>query len=921
MTRSRHFPDIFGLALCLAAGSLSAQTTGSLQVRMLDAKGKPLAGITLRLESLDRAERRELRTDAKGLASLAGLIPGRYQIQDQTILLKADARAQITLHGGEAQASVTVEDSPLRTETSSLAVQTSFDAVDLQRLPFSPQRYVEHSYLAPGISPSGKPEPVVLGSMLDANAFLVDGMSTNLSSNGRFGVNLSTEILESQTLTTGGHKAEIAFASGGVFSMVTKSGGNTFQGALFGSRIWRGLNSRPDTGKSNFPDERPTDATAWGVSVSGPLVKDRLFFFGAFNRQLLSLDFENVQPVGTLPHRRSQEEDRSYRFLKFTWLVSDAHRLELAWIGDPVTQLNFDAAYDSAVKDFQMPNRTRGGNSFMLHHVGQLAPSLTLENTLGVHRTEFVWSPATPQAGPNRAQLDAPGNESFGAYAQDREDRIRNYTFRSELTWTPGEHAIKGGFQGLQSEFTQAYLRPSGGLSFLDRAAGGAGPSAGDITAIRTGLLALNGSDFGYAAGDSLLTPSPVSTQLAGGRASYLYQRTLADLGSYGSPLTQRALGLYIQDDWHPSPHWTLNLGLRADRVSLDGEDGRNLYSQTLLSPRLGASWDPQGHGLTRVFGYWGRIYSPPAPGNLTGGGAVTGGPAVDKAVWIPGLGAWRTWQTTGTQGVKNVALGDLKAAHTDLAQLGLERVQTIPGLGRWTLEAVLTRKEVRDLLDTYNPAWGYLPQLDAQANATAGKKIIANLPGLKRTFNGFDLTAHRRFEGGHRLQISYSHGDLRGNSEVGNVASTTGKNTGFAQIPSLRQDYRLSQYDGPLNESLCHAYKAFGSAALPWGLELSGSFLRRSGLHYSALTKTSGDLVLAPGASRGAFEMPWVSSLDLALSHSFRVQAVTWRTTLECYNTTNQQPMTVINNIQGAFSTGNYQQPRVWQVSVRASF
>ena len=155
----------------------------------------------------------------------------------------------------------------------------------------------------------------------------------------------------------------------------------------------------------------------------------------------------------------------------------------------------------------------------------------------------------------------------------------------------------------------------------------------------------------------------------------------------------------------------------------------------------------------------------------------------------------------------------------------------------------------------------------------------------------------------------------------MGNIASVTGKNTGFAQIPSLRQDYRLPQYDGRLNESLCHAYKAFGSAALPWGMELSGSFLRRSGLHYSALTKVSGDLVLAPDTRRGDYEMPWVSSLDLALSHTFRIERVAWRTTLECYNATNQQPMTVINNIQGAFTTGNYQQPRVWQVSVRVSF
>lgn len=905
----------------LIAGGLQAQSTASLVIQALDAQGKPVSGHSVHLLSLERGEQRALRTDAKGFASAAGLIPGRYRVQDQQLLLRADERAHLTLRVGSAQATVAIEASPLLGERSSVTAQTTFHAEELRRLPFSPQRYVEHSYLAPGVTPSGKPEPVVLGSMLDANAFLLDGMPTNLSSNGRFGLNLSTEILESQTLTTGGHKAEIGFASGGAFSMVTKSGTNTFQGALFGSRVWRGFNSRPDAGKTNFPDERPTDATAWGFSISGPLVKDRLFFFGAFNRQLLSLDFENVQPVGTAPHRRSQEEDRSYRFLKLTWLMSDQHRLEVSWIGDPVTQNHFDSAFDSSIKDFQMPNRTRGGSSFQLHHVGMLSDSLTWENSLGLHRTDFQWTPADPVAGPNRAQLDAPGGESFGMYAEDRLDRIRNLSLRSELTWFMGEHRIKGGFQGLQSDYTQVYKRPSGGLGYLDRAAGGAGPAAGDITAIRAGLLASYGSDFGYATADSLATTSPVSGQLLGGRASFLYQRSLADLGDYGSPLRQRILGIFAQDDWHFTPRWTANLGLRADRATLAAEDGRSVFQQTLLSPRFGLSWDPKGNGQNRVFGYWGRIFSPPAPGNLSAAGAVTGGPALTRQVWVPSLGAWRTWQATGTQGVKNIAVADLKAPRTDLAQVGLERLQVLPWIGQWTLQGVYTVKAVRDLIDTYSPTWGYLPELDAQANASAGKKVIANLPGLKRHFKGLDLTASRSFEGGHRLQFSYSQGDLRGNSEVGSVASATGKNTGFAQIPSLREDYRLPQYQGPLNESVKHAWKAFGSAALPAQLELSGSFIYRSGLRYSALVKSSGDLVLAPGATRGASELPWVSSLDLALAHTLRRGSVTWRTAVECYNIANQQPMTMVNNVGSAFTPGNTQQPRVWQMSVRASF
>lgn len=909
------------LALCLAVPGLLAQTTAALRVEVLDANGHPQPGATLSLESLDRGERRVLRADAKGIASVAGLLPGTYRIQGQVIHLKADERIQLRLRQEPAQAMVAVEASALPAESSSLSAHTVLGAEELERLPSAPHRFVEYGYLAPGVTPSGKPEPVVLGSMLDANAFLVDGMETRLSSTGRFGMNLSTEIIDSQTLSTGGHKAEVGFASGGVYNLVTKSGGNTFHGSVFNSRIFRGLNAKPEEGKATTPEERPTDSNEFGISLGGPILKDHLFFFGAFNRQLLSQDFENVKPTGAAPHRRSQDEDRSYRFFKLTWLASLEHRFEFSYFGDPVTQANFDTAGDSSVKDFQQPNRTRGGDSYLLKHVGALSPRLTWENTLGLHRTSFHWSPATPGAGPFRGQLDAPGGESFGAYAEDRLDRIQNLTLRSEVVYFAGSHQIKAGFQGLVSEYTKVFQRPSFGLNYLDRAAGGTGPAAADLAAIQAGLLAINGSAYGYSAGDSLVTASPVSGQLVGGRASTLYRRTLADGASYGDPLKQRLMGLFAQDDWSFAGGWTANLGLRVDRASLDGEDGGELYSQTLLSPRLGLSWEPSADGRTRLFAYAGRIFSPPTAGNLTAAGATTGGPATLSQVWIPSLNDWRSWQSSGVQGVKNVAMGDLKAPRTDLYQLGATRVQDLPWVGPWTLEATLTLKTVRDLIDTYSSTYGYLPELDGLANSSSTKKVIANLPGLKRDFRGLDLVARRVFEGGHRLQVSYSQGDLNGNTEVGNVNTSTGKNTGFASVPSLRQDYRTAPYDGNLNEEVKHAWKAFGSAALPWNLESSFAFLWRSGLRYSSLVKASGDNVLTPGAIRGEQELPHVMSLDLGLAWRTRLQKIDLRAGMDVLNVTNRQPMTWVNNVGAAFTPGNFQQPRVWQFSLRASF
>ncbi len=914
-------PLLRSLPLLLAALPSLAQTTAALRLKVLDAEGRPAVRATVVLTAVDRGEQRRLVTDARGEAFAAGLLPGSYRIQGQVIRLRADERAELTVRSGEAAATVVVEDSPLRTETSSVGVQTSFRMEDLERLPFAPKRYVENAALVPGITPSGKPEPVVLGSMLDGNAFMVDGMPTNLSSSGRFGMNISSEILESQTLTTGGHKAEVGFAPGGVYGLVTRSGSNRFEGALFGSRIWRGLNSRPHAGEVNMPDERPTDAAEWGLSLGGPLVKDRLFFFGAFNRQLTSLDFENIAPFGAAPHRRSLEEDRSYRFLKLTWLASENQRLELAWFGDPVTQRGFDGVSDSRVKDEQIGDRDRGGNSFLLKHAMVVGASAAWENTLGLHRTTFHWYPATPEAGPSRAQLDAPGKEAFGTYPTEREEHVENLSLRSEVTLHAGSHQLKGGFQGLRSSFTLAYKRPSLGLSYLDRAAGGPGPTAGDLDQIRAGLLALHGTDFGYGAADSLATPSPVSGLLLDDRASYLYQRTRSDLGSYGDPLRQILLGLYLQDDWRIGERLTLNLGLRLDRAEVEGEDGRSLVRLTLLSPRLGASLDPGADGRSRIFVYAGRIYSPPTPGALAAAGATRGGPAQTRDVWIPALGDWRTFQATGIQGVKNVAIADLQAPETWLYQAGAERMFTLPWIGTWVAEAVATWKRTTDLVDTYNPAYGYLPELDALANASAGRKVIANLPGLRRTFGGFDLTLHRRFEGGHRIQFSYSYGDLQGNTEVGSVATASGKDTGFAAIPSLREDYRLDRSWGPLNEQVRHVLKSFGSLALPARFELSWAFQMRSGLRYSRLVALGGDNILAPGATRGDQQLPRVTTLDLAISHHLRVGPVTWRWAVDLLNATNQQPLVSVANVGPAVAAGNHLQPRVWQLSIRASF
>jgi len=270
----------------------------------------------------------------------------------------------------------------------------------------------------------------------------------------------------------------------------------------------------------------------------------------------------------------------------------------------------------------------------------------------------------------------------------------------------------------------------------------------------------------------------------------------------------------------------------------------------------------------------------------------------------------------------------NLKAPVTDMFQLGVEKEQHIPGLGTWRLEAVATLKSVRDLIDTYESFFGYLPELNALASSSSTNSVIANLPGLKREFFGADFVMRRRFNGGNILQFSYSYGELKGNSQVGNVNRVTAGNTVFARIPSLREDYRLSQYEGHLNESLQHSFKAFGTASLPFSFEISGVFTLRSGLHYSLLGRQSGPsgddyVILYNNAVRGSETLPSASSLDLALAYNLDLGKTSVRLAVEGFNLLNNQPMTIIDNRVWVSSFGptNYQQPRAFQFSCRARF
>ena len=202
-------------------------------------------------------------------------------------------------------------------DTTSTTIGANLDSATLSRLPVG-RRFSDTLYLAPGVSTGGNvgvANPSIEGSSGLENQYVVDGVNIT---NGGYGALGSYSIvfgslgngtpfdfMQEVQVKTGGYEAEFGQATGGVINVVTKSGSNALKGSAFGYARPHSLESDYDTvqsveGTVNTVASRLSDV---GATVGGPVLRDRLFFFGAIDPQWETNTF--VAPDGLSARRRS----------------------------------------------------------------------------------------------------------------------------------------------------------------------------------------------------------------------------------------------------------------------------------------------------------------------------------------------------------------------------------------------------------------------------------------------------------------------------------------------------------------------------------------------------------------------------------------------------------------------------------------
>ncbi len=350
-----QFAVITAILFALVPGVAFAQTSGGvLNGRVTDETGGALPGVTVTATNVATGVSRSVVTDSTGSYRTPTLFVGRYTVTAElsgfsTVTVRevdlnvATTRAlDFTLRPATVQESITVTaDAPL--VATSPSIGTVVSTQELENLPLNGRQFANLASLAPGTSLGVNPDPTKPGQLVVAlnggvgrNVnYLIDGGDNTDDTIGGALQNFNLEAVQEFNIQTQQYKAEFGRSTGGVLSVVTKTGTNDFGGTVYGFLRNEGLNSKTEAEQRLNIDKQPYERTQYGASFGGPIVRDRAHFFLTYDKTdretgfgldpRVTTIFPNVSPTLIVPY-----EDQMITG-KATWAISGQQQLQLRY--------------------------------------------------------------------------------------------------------------------------------------------------------------------------------------------------------------------------------------------------------------------------------------------------------------------------------------------------------------------------------------------------------------------------------------------------------------------------------------------------------------------------------------------------------------------------------------------------------------
>jgi hypothetical protein len=577
---------VTGLFFAATAPAQVSLVGGSLEGAVADSTGGRVPDASITVRDVTTSRTREASTNAEGFFRIQELPPGTYEVAVSgpgfatyhhtgvVVQLGATTHLDVAMQPGAVSTQVTVSAQPPPLDPTQTSVSSAVDKERIEELPVESRNFLRFALLAPGVASSAQqPGGRSLAPLADSgftfgglrgrsNNIAIDGLDNNDEYVGAGRAELSLEIVQEFQVVNSGLSAESGGASGGSINVITRTGANTIHGDAFVFAENGSLNARNPFEIGNTSPALHRYRT--GVALGGPIVKDRTFYYAAFEQEhkrgledssttpSLEAGVNRILAGGAFPFLSG------FRINDGQFPVARAETEASAKVNHQLSAMN------SLMLRYAFTNNREAGDAF--NTAGWSDPSARgssfIRDQAVVGSLTTIFNPQSAgdlrfQVADRRAVLrtndpalpgiDIAGTVNFGRPYEGNGRRVETH---DQVTYT--------------------YSRASAGHHLWKAGA----------TLNRTHLDASMADGFGgvYVFGSL--------ADLDAGRPDMFRQA----FGEVDTDYAVQNFGAFVQDHWSVAHGLTLDLGMRYDFERLPGAFRQDVDN---VSPRLGLAWQP----------------------------------------------------------------------------------------------------------------------------------------------------------------------------------------------------------------------------------------------------------------------------------------------------------------------------------------
>ena len=601
--RARVSALLVAFALAFTGFAAAQETTGTISGRIVDSQGLPVPGVTVTATGPQGA--RSSVSDADGRYSIPFATPGAYDIRAElqgfkaaqqrgvNVSLGQTATVNLTMAVGGVTETVEVTAGSPVVDTTSTTTGAVLDTDQLNTIPVG-RRVSDTLYVAPGVSTGGSvgtANPSISGGSGLENQYVIDGVNVTNQGYGAFGsysivfgsLGNATpyDFVKEVQVKTGGYEAEFGQSTGGVVNVVTKSGSNKIDGSVFGytrpsgtEGTWTQVTS--PNGTINVKNTQQSDA---GIDAGFPIVKDKLFFFGAYDGswdRRTSLIPAGFPLLSQFPDGADRKRRSNTYSAKGTYQITSGNRIDASFFGDPSTgemgPQRTSALLGTNTASFS--SLTFGGHNQTVRYEGVAKSNFLIETYFARALNDISETPSV-DSWFVRDRTVVPNVVSGGIGFYEKGNRSLNDQYVAKFTNVFKGNSLRYGVEYDDVNYSNINQRT--------------GPT----------FKAPNGTQTATGAQIDIIADPTFGKIYRVTRANFNVARTT----------TQKYTSFFVQDTW-TSRRLTVNPGIRYEQEKMAGTIIDNFELKNNWAPRLGATYDVTGNGKSKVYGNFGIFFS-----------------------------------------------------------------------------------------------------------------------------------------------------------------------------------------------------------------------------------------------------------------------------------------------------------------------